>query len=100
MKDLSAQLERTIGIVLRVGVTASTICLALGLLLSLVGGGAISSALLNIGVIVLLSTPVARVVVSVAEYAIARDWVFLTLTVTVLLELLASVVAAIAGRKV
>jgi uncharacterized membrane protein len=99
MKDISARLEELIGLVLRVGVTASTICLALGLLLSLVGRGGISSALLNIGVIVLLVTPVARVVVSVAEYAIAQDWLFLALTVTVLLELLGSVVAAMAGRR-
>lgn len=99
MKDLPAQLERTIGVVLRVGVTASTICLAIGLLLSIVGAGATASVLLNIGVIVLLATPVARVVVSVAEYAIMQDWVFLALTVTVLVELLASVVAAMVGRK-
>ena len=99
MKDIAARLERTIGVVLRVGITTSSICLATGLILSLTGHSRIATPLLHIGVIVLLVTPVARVVVSVGEYAVARDWLFVALTVTVLLELLGSVVAAIYGRR-
>ena len=98
MKDL--RLERTIGIVLRIGVTASSLCLAAGLVLSVTKGTSVlASVLLNTGVIVLLITPVARVIVSIGEYAIERDWLFLTLTLIVLLELLASVVAAMYGRR-
>jgi uncharacterized membrane protein len=95
-----ARLERIVGVVLRLGVAASTVCLAVGLVLSFLDGTAGAARfLLHTGVIVLLATPVARVVVSMAEYALQRDWVFVGLTVTVLLELLASGVAAIYGRK-
>jgi uncharacterized membrane protein len=94
------RLERTVGVVLRLGVTASIMCLAVGLTLSFVGGRAgAANVLLQTGVIVLLATPVARVVVSMGEYALERDWIFVGLTLTVLLELLASGVAAMSGRK-
>jgi uncharacterized membrane protein len=95
-----ARLERIVGAVLRVGVTASSLCLAGGLVLSFLdGGGGVSRVLLHTGVIMLLATPVARVVVSLGEYTLQRDWIFAGLTLTVLLELLASAVAAMYGRK-
>jgi uncharacterized membrane protein len=94
------RLELIIGVVLRVGVTASSICLAAGLVLALAGVAPVPAALLlTIGVVVLLMTPVARVIVSVVEYARERDWVFMTLTLVVLLELLGSLVAARYGSK-
>ena len=90
------KLERAIGIVLRAGVTASSVCLAAGLLLSLfTGGGAVAGLLLNTGIIVLLATPVARVIVSTVQYVSERDWAFATLTFIVLMELVASAVAAL-----
>ena len=93
-------LERVIGIVLRAGVTASSVCLAAGLLLSLAtGGGAVAGLLLNTGIIVLLATPVARVIVSIVQYVSERDWRFATLTFIVLLELVASAVAALAFNR-
>jgi uncharacterized membrane protein len=94
------RLERVVGIVLRAGVTISSICLAAGLAWTL-ARGADSSAklLLQIGIIVLLSTPVARVIVSIGEYIVERDWPFVTLTAIVLLELLASAVAALVFNK-
>ena len=96
-----ARLERIVGVVLRIGVSASTVCLAVGLTLSFVDGlSASAGLLLNIGIVVLLITPVARVVVSVAEYALQQDWVFVGLTMTVLVELLASAVAAMYGRRI
>ncbi len=95
-------LERIIGIVLRGGVLISTVCLSVGLLLSLAtSGGAASGLLLNAGIIVLLATPVARVMVSTVQYVHDRDWQFATLTVIVLIELMASAVAALVfNRKV
>jgi uncharacterized membrane protein len=95
-------LERIIGRVLRGGVLISTVCLSVGLLLSLAtSGGALSALLLNAGIIVLLATPVARVIVSTVQYVHDRDWQFATLTVIVLLELMASAVAALVfNRKV
>jgi len=92
-------LERIIGTVLRVGVGASSICLVAGVLLFFAGVGAIASPLLQTGIVILLATPVARVVVSVAQYVGERDWTFTTLTVVVLVELLASVVAALVFHR-
>jgi uncharacterized membrane protein len=96
----AVHLERIIGMVLRGGVLISTVCLSVGLLLSLAtSGGALSALLLNAGIIVLLSTPVARVIVSTVQYVIERDWAFATLTVIVLLELMASAVAALVFNR-
>jgi uncharacterized membrane protein len=47
------------------------------------------------GIIALLCTPVARVVISTVEYVVEREWRFAALTTIVLLELLASAVAAL-----
>ena len=95
-----SRLEEIIGVVLRVGVATSSVCLAVGLTLSFVPSASSSAWwLLHIGIIVLLATPVARVMVSVVEYIIQRDWLFATLTVIVLLELMASAVAALALNK-
>ena len=94
----TVRLERMIGVVLRAGVTTSSVCLALGLLVLLVGGPA-SPLFLQIGIVVLLATPVARVVVSIVEYAIERDGTFTVLTLIVLAELTASLIAAMYGRK-
>jgi uncharacterized membrane protein len=93
----AARLDRIIGFVLRAGVTTSSICLTLGLFLLLAGGPA-SALFLQIGLVVLLATPVARVIVSIVEYAVERDWTFTILTVIVLAELTASLVAAMYGR--
>jgi uncharacterized membrane protein len=95
-----ARLERTIGIVLLAGVRASSACLAVGLLLALVmGESGIAVILLQIGIIVLLATPLARVIVSIVQYASQRDWAFTVLTAIVLLELMASAVAALVFNR-
>jgi uncharacterized membrane protein len=94
------KLERAIGAVLRAGVIVSSACLTLGLLMTLVDpNGALPQVLLNTGIIVLLATPVARVVVSIAQYTLERDWTFATLTTVVFLELLASAVAALVFNR-
>ena len=55
------RLERIIGRVLRAGVAASSACLTVGLALSFLGGFApgVAGALLQIGILILLATPVA-----------------------------------------
>jgi uncharacterized membrane protein len=95
----TARLERVIGLVLRGGVVASSVCLMAGLVLSLGGGGPPAPVLLNAGIIVLLATPVSRVVVSTVEFVVERDWPFATLTFIVLLELVASAVAALVFNR-
>jgi uncharacterized membrane protein len=94
------RLELVIGMVLRAGVALSSACLAVGLAWTLVSGeSGAARLLLQIGLIVLLATPVARVVVSIVEYVGERDWRFATLTAIVLLELLASAVAALVFNR-
>ena len=90
-----SRLERAVGLVLRAGVTASSACLAVGLLLEIAGARGASHVLLNVGLVLLLATPVGRVVTSVAEYAIGREWTFVILTLIVLGELFGSLMAAI-----
>lgn len=94
------RLEHSIGIVLRSGVIASSTCLAAGLALSLFGiGGRAGDVLLQIGILVLLCTPIARVVISTVEYSVARDWHFAALTAIVLLELMGSAFAALVFNR-
>ena len=96
----SLRLERAVGIVLRGGVVISSTCLAAGVLWSLaIGETGPARILLQIGIVVLLMTPVARVVVSIAQYISERDWRFTALTAIVLVELLASAVAALIFNK-
>ena len=88
VKSDDSRLDRAVGRVLNVGVTASSACLAIGLALSMSAGTAgAARLLLNAGLVILMATPVGRVVVSVSEYAFERDWAFVLLTTIVLLEL-------------
>jgi uncharacterized membrane protein len=89
------RLERAIGRVLLFGTITSSTCLALGLGLSFVPGFASTADwLMNVGIVVLMATPVGRVAISVVDYAIEHDWLFVGLTIVVLGELVASVFAA------
>jgi len=98
MKPGDSQLELMIGRVLRLGVLTSTACLAIGLLLALVQPQS-SPVLLNVGILLLIATPAARVVLSMVEYAIAKDRTFLILTSIVLFELIAGAVAALVFHR-
>jgi uncharacterized membrane protein len=98
--DGAAPLERVIGLVLRAGVMASSVCLTVGLVFALTNGeGGIAGVLLPTGIIVLLATPVARVIVSIVQYASQRDWAFVALTTIVLIELMASAAVALVFNK-
>jgi len=93
------EIERTLGRILGIGVTISSIALAAGLVAALVvGPGRAATFLLTSGVLLLLATPITRVVVSSVGYARRRDWVFVVLTAIVLAELLASIFAATRGQ--
>ena len=91
----SSALELTIGRVLRLGVGASSVLLAAGLLLALIHeADAVAPIVLTIAIVVLLATPATRVAISVVEYARERDWLFVALTLIVLLTLAGSVLVA------
>jgi uncharacterized membrane protein len=84
----TSRLERWLGAVLRTGALASGALLAAGLVLELAGvNHRLAAAVTAAGLVILMATPVARVVVSVVEFAIERDWVFLAMTGGVLLIL-------------
>jgi uncharacterized membrane protein len=89
------RLETTIGEVLRFGTITSSTMFAIGLVMTVVRyQPAVAQLLLGAGLVILLATPPARVVVSVIEYIRERDWTFVALTLVVLLALAGSVVAA------
>jgi len=94
VKSGDTGLEVLIGRVLRVGVTVSSVCLAIGIATLLVSP-ALSAWLLQAGLIILIATPTARVVLSIVECASARDWTFAGLSAIVLLELMAGAIAAL-----
>ena len=68
---------------------SSAVCLAAGLGLSLAGGypGA-ANAILTTGLVILMITPLARVVTSLVVYVRMRDWFFVGTTILVFVELL------------
>jgi uncharacterized membrane protein len=89
------RLERTIGAVLRLGTIGSSALFAVALVMALTGRRAdVAQRLAAAGLVILLATPAARVVVSVIEYIRERDWTFVALTLIVLLALAGSVAAA------
>jgi uncharacterized membrane protein len=94
------RLERSIGVVLHAGVITSSVLLAVGLLLTLAGVSPdFGDLLLHVGILILICTPAARVAISTVGYAAARDWPFMTLTLIVLAELLASAAAALVFNR-
>jgi len=90
------RLEVQIGRLLVTGVTISALLLAIGLGLWLFDPGRSNALwLLNAGLIVLMSTPILRVIVSFTEYVAMRQWFFAGVTIVVLLELSVTVVVAL-----
>ena len=89
------RLELTLGRLLHAGVVASALCLAAGLLLSLLRGrSALSNGALTLGLLMLMATPIMRVVVSLAAYIRMRDWFFVVTTVMVFVLLGVTVLLA------
>jgi uncharacterized membrane protein len=90
------RLEAQLGRLLFAGVLLSTACLALGLLLNLLRAApAAQHFFLTTGLIVLMATPILRVIVSIVEYARMRDWFFVATTLTVLGVLAGTVIVAL-----
>ncbi|MBI3263045.1 MAG: DUF1634 domain-containing protein [Acidobacteria bacterium] len=93
------RLQRIVGRVLRAGAVLSTALMALGLVLTLMSlPSAWSDPPLKLGLVILMATPVANVVVSGLEYLVERDWKFVLLTAVVLLILAGSLAVAIMQR--
>jgi uncharacterized membrane protein len=93
-------LERYVGRVLRTGMAASSACLGVGFVLAAAGVNIrLGTTLLTAGLLILLATPMARVVVSWIDYIRERDWLFAALTLVVLTELALSILAAVYGIR-
>lgn len=88
------RLEAHVGRLLLAGVVASAACLAVGLSLILAGRSA--GPILTTGLVLLMATPILRVIVSIVEYVRMRDWFFVAVTVFVLLVLAGTVLVALA----
>ena len=83
------RLEVRVGRLLQAGVSLATVCLAVGLGLWLViGAGRAANLTLTSGLVILMVTPLARVVASLIAYVRLRDWFFTGTTVLVLAVLL------------
>ena len=94
-----ARLEYHLGRLLVTGVIASAILLAIGLGLWLSSPeSAVALWFLNAGLVVLMATPIMRVVVSFAEYLSMRQWFFAGVTIVVLVELSVTVLVALSRR--
>ena len=97
--DSLAHLEEQLGKLLVSGVIASAALLSAGLLLWLRNPGAPRTGwLLNAGLIVLMATPILRVIVSVAEYVRLKQWFFVGVTLIVLAELAVTIGVAFRGQ--
>ena len=93
------RLERHLGRLLVTGVIVSAMLLAAGLALWLARpDGARAAWLLSSGLVVLIATPIMRVVLSLAEYVRLREWFFVATTMAVLIELAVTVIVALARR--
>jgi uncharacterized membrane protein len=85
------RLEVQVGRLLRAGVGAAAVCLGAGLLLWLAfGNGRVANVLLTGGLVILMLTPLARVVASFVAYIRLRDWFFVGTTLTVFIVLVAA----------
>lgn len=73
---MSTAFEHLLGRTLHAGIVVSTSLLALGLLLAIGAPGRAADLLLQAGLLVLMGTPMARVVLSCVEYLRQRDWFF------------------------
>ncbi|MGH9313698.1 MAG: DUF1634 domain-containing protein [Vicinamibacterales bacterium] len=94
------QSHKLLGRLLAAGVTLSAICLAAGLTLTLVGSAmgperAAPHPLLDAGLIVLMATPLVRVLVSLSEEIRDRNWFFASITLTVVAVLCATLWTAL-----
>ena len=87
--DVLGPLERQLGRLLFAGVMSSALSLAAGLVLWVAGGyPAAANSILTAGLVILMITPLARVVASLVVYVRMRDWFFVGTTITVFVVLL------------
>ena len=88
-EDVLGPLELRLGRLLFAGVISSALCLGAGLVLWVAGGPSpAANTILTTGLVILMLTPLARVVTSFVVYVRMRDWFFVGTTVAVFVVLL------------
>jgi len=92
----SHDVEVVLGRVLYVGTRISTVLLMAGLATA-VASPRLGHGLLSAGLLVLITTPIARVAVSLVEFARNREWWFVLCTAFVLTLLGGSLAVALRG---
>jgi uncharacterized membrane protein len=91
-----ARLEHHLGRLFAVGLSLSAAALVCGLAMFLfLPEAAARTWFLNAGLVILMATPILRVVVSVVEYVKMEDWFFVIATIVVLLELSVTMIYAL-----
>lgn len=97
--DALVRLEYHVGRLFTVGVALSAALLAIGLALFLfVPEARATDHLLNAGLLVLMATPMLRVLLSIVEYVRMGDWLFAATTLAVIAELSVTVLSALRLR--
>ncbi len=92
----TARLEGRLGQLFVAGLTLSASALACGLALFLtVPDSSLARTLLSAGLMILMATPLMRVLFSVIEYARIRDWFFVVVTAVVLVQLTVTMIFAL-----
>jgi uncharacterized membrane protein len=90
------RLERRLGRLFVAGLTLSAAALVCGLVLFLSAPAMpLAPRLLSIGLVILMMTPLLRVLFSVVEYARMRDWFFVVVTAVVLVQLTITMIFAL-----
>jgi uncharacterized membrane protein len=89
--------EVVLGRVLTAGTRLSTGLLVAGLAAVVAGAGRPGHLVVSAGLLVLMATPIARVAVSLVEFARGREWWFVACTAVVLVLLAGSLIVALRG---
>jgi uncharacterized membrane protein len=85
-----------VGVVMIGGVVISAALLTLGLILTMASsGGTWAGHLLAAGLVILMATPIVRVIISMLECVRMGEWFFVFSTIVVLAELGAGVLYAL-----
>ncbi len=81
-------MEDIVGRLLQIGTTAASVLVGVGLVVLFLGiAPALAPKLITAGLIILVSTPVLRVVAALGVFVREKDWIFAAISTTVLVVL-------------
>ncbi|MCL4379405.1 MAG: DUF1634 domain-containing protein [Candidatus Marsarchaeota archaeon] len=85
-----ANMETAISWTLRVGVIASAAVLVIGILLAYASASSyqLGYELMILGIFILFSTPIARVLLSIFSFAMERNYIYVAITVVVFIDIM------------